>query len=164
MVEVSRIGLTLALLALLVGPGRAADLGAAQSAAVAGDRAYEAGELEEAAAQYTLALEQGLDHAVVHYNLGNAWFRQGQVGRAIASYERALRRNPRDAAARANLDEKTRRGQYAEVQELISQNFGNVVWAFGSDVAVVNKKMAYGKIGGGWEMDGGHAIKRWWMV
>ena len=67
-------------------------------------------------------------------------------------------------AARANLDDKTRRGQYAEIQELISQSFGNVVWAFGSDVAVVNKKMAFGKIGGGWEMDGGHAIKRWWMA
>lgn len=67
-------------------------------------------------------------------------------------------------AARAELDDKTRRGQYREIQELISQNFGNVVWAFGSDVAVVNKKIAFGSIGGGWEMDGGHAIKRWWMA
>ena len=67
-------------------------------------------------------------------------------------------------AARAELDENKRAGQYREVQELISQNFGNVVWAFGSDVAVVNKKIAYGNIGGGWEMDGGHAIKRWWMA
>ena len=53
--------------------------------------------------------------------------------------------------------------QYREVQEIISGNFGNVVWAFGSDVAVVNKKIGYGQIGGGWEMDGGHCIKRWWM-
>ena len=67
-------------------------------------------------------------------------------------------------AARAELDDKTRAGQYREVQEIISQSFGNVVWAFGSDVAVVNKKIAYGAIGGGWEMDGGHAIKRWWMA
>ena len=67
-------------------------------------------------------------------------------------------------AARAELDEKKRGEQYREVQEIVSQNFGNIVWAFGSDVAVVNKKVAYGDIGGGWEMDGGHAIKRWWMV
>ena len=66
-------------------------------------------------------------------------------------------------AARAELDEAKRASQYREVQELVSQNFGNVVWAFGSDVAVVNKKIGYGQIGGGWEMDGGHCIKRWWM-
>ncbi len=67
-------------------------------------------------------------------------------------------------SARAELDETKRAGQYREVQELVSQNFGNVVWAFGSDVAVVNKKISYGQIGGGWEMDGGHCIKRWWMT
>ncbi|MEM6900771.1 MAG: ABC transporter substrate-binding protein [Pseudomonadota bacterium] len=67
-------------------------------------------------------------------------------------------------AARAELDEAKRGAQYREVQEIVSSTFGNVVWAFGSDVAVVNKKISYGSIGGGWEMDGGHAIKRWWMV
>ncbi|MEO1491118.1 MAG: ABC transporter substrate-binding protein [Pseudomonadota bacterium] len=66
--------------------------------------------------------------------------------------------------ARAELDPTKRAGQYREIQEIVSQSFGNVVWAFGSDVAVLNKKIAYGAIGGGWEMDGGHFIKRWWMA
>ena len=67
-------------------------------------------------------------------------------------------------SARAELDETKRAAYYSRVQELVSQNFGNIVWAFGSDVAVVNKKVAFGDIGGGWEMDGGHCIKRWWMA
>lgn len=67
-------------------------------------------------------------------------------------------------SARAELDETKRAAQYREVQEIVSSTFGNVVWSFGSDVAVVNNKIAYGQIGGGWEMDGGHALKRWWMA
>ena len=67
-------------------------------------------------------------------------------------------------AARAELDEKKRAEQYSEVQRIVSSTFGNIVWAFGQDVAAVNKKIGYASLGGGWEMDGGHAIKRWWMV
>ncbi len=36
-------------------------------------------------------------------NRGNAWFKAGQVGRAIASYRQAQLLAPRDAALRANL-------------------------------------------------------------
>lgn len=47
---------------------------------------------------------------------------------------------------------------------LISKNGGTLVPAFGQDVAATNKKVGIGpKIGGGWEMDGGHFIKRWWL-
>lgn len=68
-------------------------------------------------------------------------------------------------AARGELDDKKRNAMYAEVQMLISKDGGTLVPAFGKDVAATSKKVGIGpKLGGGWEMDGGHFIKRWWMV
>jgi tetratricopeptide (TPR) repeat protein len=91
-------------LLLLSSPARAQDLARAQSLAAEGDRAYESGEYESAAESYRAALEAGLDHPILHYNLGNAYFKQGELGEAIVQYRRALRQNPRDGAARANLE------------------------------------------------------------
>lgn len=91
------------LLALSVaGPARA-DLDAARAAATRGDAAYESQDFAEAVEAYREALGLGLDHAVLHYDLGNAHFKRGALGRAIASYERAHRLAPRDAKIRHNL-------------------------------------------------------------
>lgn len=65
--------------------------------------AYEAGDFETAAEHYRGALAAGADHALVHYNLGNALFKSGELGEAIASYVRAHRLAPRDERIRANL-------------------------------------------------------------
>lgn len=67
-------------------------------------------------------------------------------------------------SARGELDPTKRKAMYSEVQMLISQNGGTLVPAFGKDVAATNKKVGIGpNLGGGWEMDGGHFIKRWWL-
>jgi peptide/nickel transport system substrate-binding protein len=67
-------------------------------------------------------------------------------------------------AARGELDTVKRKAMYSEVQRLISTQGGTLIPAFGDDLAAVNKKIGIGpNIGGGWEMDGGHFIKRWWM-
>lgn len=67
-------------------------------------------------------------------------------------------------SARGELDPVKRKAMYSEVQMLISQNGGTLVPAFGKDVAATNKKVGIGpNLGGGWEMDGGHFIKRWWL-
>jgi hypothetical protein len=39
----------------------------------------------------------------VYFNLGNAWFKAGQTGRAILAYRRAESLSPRDPDIRANL-------------------------------------------------------------
>lgn len=91
------------LLLVLWSPAHAQDLARAQTLAAEGDRAYEAGDYPAAAESYQAALDAGLDHEIIHYNLGNAFFKQGELGEAIVEYRRALRRNPRDQAARANL-------------------------------------------------------------
>lgn len=67
-------------------------------------------------------------------------------------------------AARGELDPAKRKAMYSEVQHLIAMEGGTIIPAFGSDVAATNEKVGIGEnIGGGWEMDGGHFVKRWWM-
>jgi len=97
-----------AIVLLLVGLATGAsaqDLDAARQSALAGDQAYEAGDFDLAVEQYEEAVEAGLDSADLHYNLANAHYKQGELGRAIAGYTRALRRDPRHAAARENLSQ-----------------------------------------------------------
>lgn len=40
----------------------------------------------------------------IYYNLGNAYYRDGKLGKAILCYERALALNPANKEARTNLD------------------------------------------------------------
>lgn len=68
-------------------------------------------------------------------------------------------------AARAELDTDKRKDMYQTVQHLLSAKGATIVPAFGKDIAATNDKVGIGpKLGGGWEMDGGHFIKRWWMA
>ncbi|MFQ5612137.1 MAG: tetratricopeptide repeat protein [Anaerolineae bacterium] len=69
----------------------------------AANRQYEAEHFAEAAAAYEAILDRGLRHSDLFYNLGNAYFKQGDVGRAILNYRRAQRLNPRDPDIEANL-------------------------------------------------------------
>lgn len=93
----------LLLAATLSAPARA-DLSAAHEACARAATAYAEEDYATAAGLYQEALDAGLDAAVVHYDLGNARFKQGELGSAIASYLRALRIDPRHAATRTNLE------------------------------------------------------------
>lgn len=68
-----------------------------------GDAAYQAKKYADAMDMYEQALKQ-MPSAVLWYNLGNAQYRAGAVGKAIVSYERALRLDPTMEGAKANLD------------------------------------------------------------
>lgn len=68
----------------------------------AGER-YEAGQYDQAISNYEKILEMGVENGVVYYNLGNAYFKAGRLGRAIWAYERAQRWRPRDEDVQANL-------------------------------------------------------------
>ena len=70
---------------------------------VNGNAAYEAGDFERALALYRQMQGMGIDNGHLHYNLGNAYLRAGELGRSIASYRRSLRLLPRDEDAAANL-------------------------------------------------------------
>ncbi len=64
---------------------------------------YLAGDFEGAAGAYEALVAAGVESPALHVNLGCARFRSGRRGAAIASFERALRLDPRDADARADL-------------------------------------------------------------
>jgi tetratricopeptide (TPR) repeat protein len=66
-------------------------------------RAYEAEQYEEAVALYEAIAKRRIRAGRVYYNLGNAYFKAGQLGKAILSYERARRLLPRDEDIEANL-------------------------------------------------------------
>lgn len=79
---------------------RAADTTIAFDAA---NKLYEQGKFAEAAAGYeNLARANGAS-AALYFNLGNAFFKSGQIGRAIAAYRSAEQITPRDPDVRANL-------------------------------------------------------------
>ena len=66
--------------------------------------AYEASDYAAAIELYRGLLERGHDGGHLHYNLGNAYLRNGELGKAIASYLRSRARLPRDEDLRANLE------------------------------------------------------------
>ena len=57
-----------------------------------------------AIAKYEELVARGANHESVYYNLANAYFRNGNLGKAILNYERALARAPDSEDARFNLD------------------------------------------------------------
>ena len=68
-------------------------------------------------------------------------------------------------AARGELDQNKRVAMYQEVQHIIAAVGGTIIPAFGTDVAATRDTIGVSdQVGGGWEMDGGHFLKRWWKA
>ncbi|MDI6738745.1 MAG: tetratricopeptide repeat protein [Candidatus Edwardsbacteria bacterium] len=67
-----------------------------------GNQFYARNDYPAAIEAYMQALK-GAPNPVVHYNLGNAFFKSGQIGRAILEYQRARLLDPRDNDIRTNL-------------------------------------------------------------
>ena len=74
-----------------------------------GNLLYARGDYAAAAGTYQKILGAGFRNSRVYYNLGNARFKQNQIGRAILAYERAIKLDPTDAEARENLRFANRR-------------------------------------------------------
>ena len=71
---------------------------------------YNQGNYTEAALQYEQLIADAKaqmaltdDYAEVYYNLGNAYYKQGELAHSILAYERALRLQPRMKDAKENL-------------------------------------------------------------
>ncbi|MBN2312120.1 MAG: tetratricopeptide repeat protein [Candidatus Hydrogenedentes bacterium] len=54
---------------------------------------------------YEQLVADGVEHPHVFYNLGDAYYRKGRLGWAIANYERALQLDPGFQSAQHNLDQ-----------------------------------------------------------
>lgn len=66
-------------------------------------RAYKEGSYDEAVAHYESICAAGSSNGRLYYNLGNAYMRAGQPGRALLNYRRAELRMPRNDDVRSNI-------------------------------------------------------------
>lgn len=84
-------------------PAQAASAGA-DSLWTAGVQAYSDGLWSEALADWQEICEMGLESSDLYCNIGDAWYKQNELGQAVLAYERALKLDPSNATARYNLD------------------------------------------------------------
>ena len=95
-----KTALSFALLLLTIVASSAADTSSAFDAA---NKLYEQGKFSDAAAAYEQLIESGKVSSALYFNLGNAYFKSGQLGHAVAAYRDAEKLTPRDPEVRANL-------------------------------------------------------------
>jgi tetratricopeptide (TPR) repeat protein len=69
----------------------------------AANKFYEQGRYSEAATAYEKLVQSGHRSETLYFNLGDAWFKAGQLGRAIAAWRLGESLAPRDPALRFNL-------------------------------------------------------------
>ena len=69
-----------------------------------GNQRYQAGDFDEALEHYAQILDDGLESGELYYNIGNTYFKLGELGPAILYYERARRLMPGDGDLLANLE------------------------------------------------------------
>jgi hypothetical protein len=84
----------------LLSAGQTADAAAIDAA----NQLYVSGHYSEAARIYEQEIARGVQDSVVYFNLGNAYFEQGDMGRAVLNLQRAAELAPRDPDIQANLD------------------------------------------------------------
>jgi len=66
-------------------------------------RAYQAGDYQTAAKKFQAVAASGVKNSDLFYNLGNAYLKSGDLGRAVLWYERAGRLSPNDPDLKFNL-------------------------------------------------------------
>ncbi len=67
------------------------------------NQAYKSADFAGAAALYENLLAAGLRNGDLYYNLGNAYLKKGDLGRALVNFRQAEKFKPRDADLAANL-------------------------------------------------------------
>jgi tetratricopeptide (TPR) repeat protein len=80
---------------------------------------YESGQFTQAAQAYQQLTDQGFADSTLYFNLGNAYFKQDDYGRAILNYRRAEQLAPRDEDIVTNLElaRSQRADQFEETGE-----------------------------------------------
>ena len=106
LISLTMIGLFAANGTLLLAKSSPTSIGSSKAAAETmgtASQLYEAGHYLQAVQAYQQLVDQGFADSALFYNLGNAYFKQGDHGRAIVNYRRAQELAPRDADIEANL-------------------------------------------------------------
>jgi len=88
------------------------------------NEAYSEGRYSDAAELYQALIDE-TPNATLYYNLGNAYYKQGELAQAILHYERALRLNPNHKDAQYNL----KFAQSRITDNIVEQDFFLSSWA-----------------------------------
>ncbi|MDE6126143.1 MAG: tetratricopeptide repeat protein, partial [Muribaculaceae bacterium] len=84
---------------------------------------------------YLKAASEQVVYSTLFYNLGNAYYRQGNLGKAIVNYERALKLDPSNADARTNLEFV--KGQITDKEpdssSVVGKSIDRIISAFHAD-------------------------------
>ena len=93
----------------------------------AGVEAYTRGDFASALKDWQDVQSTGLMSQELYYNLGNAYFKNGEIAPAILWYERALRLDPSDADVRYNLEyaRALTQDRIDEVPEVFFEQWGH---------------------------------------
>ena len=67
-------------------------------------------------------------------------------------------------AARAETDEKKRAAQYAEAQQLVHDDGGQIVLMYNNFVGALSNKIGHNAFNSDFDDDGGYCWERWWMA
>jgi peptide/nickel transport system substrate-binding protein len=65
--------------------------------------------------------------------------------------------------ARAELDKTKRREMYVEMQRIVRDEGGSVIFIFPSDMHAASDKIKYENLAGNWSLDGLKCCERWWF-
>ena len=91
-----------------------------------------------------------------------------QAYAAEAAWNDTFWKNPRFnellVAARAETDEAKRGEMYAEMQQLLHDDGGQIVLAFNNYVTAHSKTVAHGELNSNLDHDGTYMWRRWWMA
>lgn len=68
------------------------------------DKAYQENDFKTAIEKYEAILNAGQESADVYYNLGNSYYKNKNIAKAVLNYERALLLSPGDNDVRYNLE------------------------------------------------------------
>ena len=95
----------------------------------AGVAAYTEGDFTSAIRDWEEIRSAGLMSRELYYNLGNAYFKTGEIAPAILWYERALKLDPSDADVRHNLEyaRSLTQDRIDEVPEIIFEQWGHAL-------------------------------------
>ena len=95
----------------------------------AGVEAYTSGDYESALQNWEDVRATGLMSKELYYNLGNAYFKNGEIAPAILWYERAQRLDPSDADVKYNLEyaRALTQDRIDEVPEIFFEQWGHAI-------------------------------------
>ena len=90
-------------------------------------QAYDAEEIDTAIEKYQALLGSGLADPTIFFNLGNAYYRNGELGQAMLNYQRAAHLSPSDPDIAANINFTAQRTGANIPQLPLQQKFASLL-------------------------------------